>query len=205
MINVIDVLKERGFIEALTSEEIRNLTNHPTTVYCGFDPTADSLHLGNLVAMMGLAWFQRFGHTPIAIVGGATGMIGDPGGKTTERQLLDNRTIEQNLKGIQKNLENLLDFEHPIAKAKILNNYDWFKDISFIDFLRDTGSFFRLGTMLSKDSVRLRLQSEEGMSFTEFSYQLLQGYDFLHLHQQHHVKIQLGEATNGAISLQGRN
>lgn len=192
MTNIIDVLKERGFIESLTGEEIRELTNTPTTVYCGFDPTADSLHLGNLVAMMGLAWFQRFGHTPVAIVGGATGMIGDPGGKTTERQLLDQKTIDQNLKGIRKNLEALLDFEHPTAKALILNNYDWFKEISLIDFLRTTGSFFRLGTMLGKDSVRLRLQSEEGMSFTEFSYQLLQGYDFLHLHQNYGVKIQLG-------------
>lgn len=192
MANIIDVLKERGFVDSLTSEEIRELTKNPTTVYCGFDPTADSLHLGNLVAMMGLAWFQRFGHTPIAIVGGATGMIGDPGGKTTERQLLDQKTIEHNLKGIKKNLEALLDFTHPTAKAVILNNYDWFKEISFVDFLRNTGSFFRVGTMLGKDSVRLRLQSEEGMSFTEFSYQLLQGYDFLHLHQNYHVKIQLG-------------
>lgn len=192
MTNIIDCLKERGFIEALTSEEIRQLTEQPTRIYCGFDPTADSLHLGNLVAIMGLAWFQRFGHTPVAIVGGATGMIGDPSGKTSDRQLLDESTLENNLKGIKKNLESILDFQHPTAKAVILNNLDWYKDFSFIKFLREIGSLFRVGPMLTKDSVKSRLQSEEGMSFTEFSYQILQGYDFLHLMQHHGVTIQLG-------------
>jgi tyrosyl-tRNA synthetase len=177
MANVIDALKERGFIEALTSEEIRGLTEQPARIYCGFDPTAESLHLGNFVAMMGLAWFQRFGHTPIAIIGGATGMIGDPSGKSSDRQLLDERTLEQNLKGIKKNLEAILDFEHPTAPAMILNNFDWFKEFSFIRFLREVGSLFRIGPMLAKESVKSRLQSEEGMSFTEFSYQVLQGYD----------------------------
>ncbi len=192
MTNVIDALKERGFIDALSSEDIRTLTQKPIKVYCGFDPTADSLHLGNLVAIMGLAWFQRFGHTPVAIMGGATGMIGDPSGKSAERQLLDAATIEHNLKGIQKNLEAILDFNHPTAKPLFLNNFDWFKEFSFIQFLRDVGKLFRLGPMLAKDSVRTRLQSEEGMSFTEFSYQILQGYDFLHLFQNHGVTIQLG-------------
>ncbi len=192
MTNIIDVLKERGFIETLTSEDIRSLTQQPIKVYCGFDPTADSLHLGNLVAIMGLAWFQRFGHTPIAIVGGATGMIGDPSGKSSERQLLDEKTIEHNLKGIRKNLEAILDVAHPTAKLVILNNFDWFKDFTFIQFLRDIGKLFRLGPMLAKDSVRSRLQSEEGMSFTEFCYQVLQGYDFLHLYQNNSVRIQLG-------------
>lgn len=192
MANVIDVLKERGFIDALSSEDIRELTQKPVKVYCGFDPTADSLHLGNLVAIMGLAWFQRFGHTPVAIMGGATGMIGDPSGKSAERQLLDADTIEHNLKGIQKNLEAILDFNHPTAKPLFLNNFDWFKEFSFIQFLRDVGKLFRLGPMLAKDSVRTRLQSEEGMSFTEFSYQILQGYDFLHLFQAHGVTVQLG-------------
>lgn len=192
MANIIDILKERGFIEALTSEELGQLTEKPTRIYCGFDPTADSLHLGNLVAIMGLAWFQRFGHTPVAIVGGATGMIGDPSGKSSERQLLDEKTIENNLQGITKNLEAVLDFKHPTASPLILNNFDWYKEFSFIHFLREVGSLFRIGTMLAKESVKLRLQSEEGMSFTEFSYQILQGYDFLHLFKHYSVKIQLG-------------
>lgn len=192
MVNIIDILQERGFIEALSSEDIRQLTEQPIRVYCGFDPTADSLHLGNLVAIMGLAWFQRFGHTPVAIVGGATGMIGDPSGKSAERQQLDQQTIEINLKGIQKNLESILDFQHSTAKPIILNNYDWYKDVSFIQFLREIGPLFRLGTMLAKDSVKARLQSDEGMSFTEFSYQVLQGYDFLHLHRTYGVTVQLG-------------
>jgi tyrosyl-tRNA synthetase len=192
MSNVVDVLKERGLIEAVTHDELRHLADRPIRVYCGFDPTADSLHLGNMVAIMGLAWFQRFGHTPVAIVGGATGMIGDPSGKTSERQLLDEQTIEINLEGIRRNLKAILDFNHPTAQPVVLNNYDWYKDYSFIKFLREIGTLFRIGPMLSKDSVRLRLQSEEGMSFTEFSYQILQGYDFLHLFQNYGVTVQLG-------------
>lgn len=192
MANVIETLKERGFIEAMSSDELISLTQKPIKVYCGFDPTADSLHLGNLVAIMGLAWFQRFGHTPVAILGGATGMIGDPSGKTSERQLLDEATIQNNVKGVRKDLENILDFQHPTAKALILNNLDWFKEFSVIRFLRDVGKLFRLGPMLAKDSVRTRLNSEEGMSFTEFTYQVLQGYDFLHLFQTYDVLVQLG-------------
>lgn len=192
MANVIDVLQERGFIDALTSEDLHQLTEQPTRIYCGFDPTADSLHLGNLVAIMGLAWFQRFGHTPVAIVGGATGMIGDPSGKSAERQLLDEATLTHNLNGIRKNLEVILDFQDTQARPIILNNFDWYKDFSFIQFLREIGSLYRIGPMLAKESVKLRLQSEEGMSFTEFSYQILQGYDFLYLYQHHDVAIQLG-------------
>lgn len=192
MSTVIEILRDRGFIDAITTEDLVQLTNQPMKVYCGFDPTADSLHLGNLVAIMGLAWFQRLGHTPVAIIGGATGMIGDPSGKSSERQLLDEETIEKNLIGIRKNLESILDFDHPTAKPLILNNFDWFKNFSFVHFLRDVGKFFRVGPMLAKDSVRTRLQSEEGMSFTELSYQLLQGYDFLHLYKNHGVSIQLG-------------
>ena len=192
MSNVIDALKERGFIEATTHDEVRHLVEKPMRVYCGFDPTADSLHLGNLVAIMGLAWFQRFGHTPVAIVGGATGMIGDPSGKASERQLLDEKTLQNNLVGISKNLEAILDFQHPDTRPLILNNYDWYKDYSFIQFLREIGSLYRIGPMLAKDSVRLRLQSEEGMSFTEFSYQILQGYDFLHLFKHYGVTLELG-------------
>lgn len=190
--NVIDILKERGFIEALTSEELRNLTEKPMRVYCGFDPTGDSLHLGSLVPMMGLAWFQRFGHTPYAIVGGATGMVGDPSGKTAERQLLTEEILQVNLAGIRKNLEAFLDFNNATTKPVLLNNFDWFKHFSFIDFLRDVGKYFRIGPMLAKDSVKARMATEEGMSFTEFSYQLLQGYDFLYLNQNHGVTIQIG-------------
>ena len=203
MKNVIDVLQERGFIEAISSEELRKCVEKPLTIYCGFDPTADSLHLGHLVPMMGLAWFQKFGHTPIAIVGGATGMIGDPSGKSMERQLLDAETIEKNVAGIRKNLQTCLDFAHPTAKPQLLNNLDWFKNFAFIDFLREIGKHFRLGVMLSKDSVKNRLNSEEGMSFTEFSYQLLQGYDFLHLYDNYNVSIQLGGSDQWGNILAG--
>lgn len=191
MSNIIQVLKERGFIEAMTSEDLPEILKNPTKVYCGFDPTGDSLHLGHLVALMGLAWFQRFGHTPVALVGGATGMIGDPSGKQHERQLLNEQTIEKNIQGMQRNLEALLNFSGDNA-AIILNNYDWFKDFSCINFLRDVGKNFRIGPMLAKESVKQRFNSEEGMSFTEFSYQLLQGYDFLYLLDNHQVKFQIG-------------
>ena len=192
MANVIDVLQERGFIEAMTSEELREMANKPFRVYCGFDPTGDSLHIGHMVALMGLAWFQRFGHTPVAIIGGATGMIGDPSGKSTERQLLTEDIISSNMQGIRKNLETLLDFSKQTTTPMILNNLDWFKDFSFIGFLRDVGKYFRIGPMLAKDSVKQRMNSEEGMSFTEFSYQLLQGYDFLHLSDHYNVSVQIG-------------
>lgn len=190
MKNIIDVLQERGFIEAMTSDEIRAMAEKPLKVYCGFDPTSDSLHVGNMVAIMGLAWFQRCGHTPVVIVGGATGMIGDPSGKSSERQLLNAETIETNLKGIRKNLEGILNYSE--NKPIFLNNYDWFKKFSFIDFLREVGKNFRIGPMLAKDAVRTRFNSEEGMSFTEFTYQVLQGYDFLHLYREYGVSIELG-------------
>lgn len=192
MTNVIEVLSERGFIDALTSEDLKLLADKPIKVYCGFDPTSDSLHLGNMVALMGLAWFQRCGHTPVAIMGGATGMIGDPSGKSVERQLLDEESISRNLIGIRKNLEAVLDFSRKDNLPLLLNNLDWFKNFSFIGFLRDVGKFFRIGPMLAKDSVKLRMNSEEGLSFTEFSYQLLQGYDFLYLFNQYQVTVQLG-------------
>lgn len=190
--NIITHLEERGFIDAMTSQELREKTQQPLKVYVGFDPTSDSLHLGNMVGIMGLAWFQKFGHTPVAIVGGATGMIGDPSGKNAERNLLDEKTIEKNLSGIRKSLETILEFNHGSVKAVILNNHDWFKEFNFIDFLRDVGKHFRVGTMLAKESVRTRLSSEEGMSYTEFSYQLLQAYDFLHLFDRHGVILQMG-------------
>lgn len=192
MSNVIETLYERGFIENVTSEELAALAQKPFKVYCGFDPTADSLHLGSMVPLMGLAWFQRFGHTPVAIAGGATGMIGDPSGTTAERRLLDAESITANLIGISKNIDTILKYSSKGNPPIILNNLDWFKEFSFIDFLRDVGKYFRIGPMLAKDSVRLRMQSEEGMSFTEFSYQLLQGYDFLHLFDNYGVTVQIG-------------
>lgn len=192
MANVIDVLEARGFIESMTDSGLRERAERPMSVYCGFDPTADSLHLGNLVGMMGLAWFQRFGHTAVAIVGGATGFIGDPTWRSTERGFLDEDTLANNVKGIKKDLQAILDFNRADNPAKLLNNFDWYRDMSCIAFLRDVGRYFRIGPMLAKDSVRTRLQSDDGMSFTEFSYQVLQGYDFLHLFDEHQVEGQLG-------------
>lgn len=192
MRNVIDLLEERGFIEAMTNDELRHAANKPLKVYCGFDPTADSLHIGNLVGIMGLAWFQRCGHTPVGLVGGATGRIGDPSGKDKERPLLTEEMIESNLKGIRANLEQVLDVHRQNTLPQLLNNYDWMKDYPFIDFLRDVGKLFRLGPMLAKESVKTRLQSPEGMSFAEFSYQLLQAYDFFHLNKEHGVSVQIG-------------
>ncbi|MBN9378927.1 MAG: tyrosine--tRNA ligase [Chlamydiales bacterium 38-26] len=192
MSNLIETLTERGFIDSITSEELKDLAKQPLKVYCGFDPTADSLHLGNMVGIMGLAWFQRFGHTPLVILGGATGMIGDPSGKTSERQLLDEETLKRNLTGIRQNFEKILNTKSSTNPPIFLNNYDWFKEFSFIQFLRDVGKFFRMGPMLAKESVKGRMTSEEGMSFTEFTYQVLQGYDYLYLYQNYGVKVQLG-------------
>ena len=190
--NIIDILQSRGLVDAITHEELKTAANSPMRVYCGFDPTSDSLHVGNMVAIMGLAWFQRCGHQPVALVGGATGMIGDPSGKKQERSLLDEETLRKNQLGIQKNLESILLSDPTLPAPIFLNNYDWFKDFSFLTFLRDVGKHFRVGTMMAKDSVKGRMESEEGMSFTEFSYQLLQGYDFYHLSSQHGVQVQIG-------------
>lgn len=176
--NVIDCLKERGLIEAVTSEEIRKICDKPIKLYIGFDPTADSLHLGHLVGIMILKWFEKFGHTPVVVLGGATGRIGDPSGKSTERVLLDAETIEKNIARIR------LHFDKILTRPTLINNDTWFAKYSFIDFLRDVGKHFRVNIMLTKDSVKSRLQSDEGISFTEFSYQLLQSYDFYHLYQE---------------------
>lgn len=193
MAHILDVLHARGLLDGVTAEaDLRAKLANPVTVYCGFDPTADSLHLGNFVPIMVLAWFQKLGHRPIALVGGATGMIGDPSGKNAERSLLDAPTIERNSLGIRANLETILDFSDPHAPARMVNNFDWFRSFTFIDFLRDVAKHARMGPMLAKDSVKTRLHSEEGMSFTEFSYQLLQGYDFVHLYRQEGVEVQIG-------------
>lgn len=191
MQNVIDCLQERGFIDSMTSEELRNAASHPLKIYCGFDPTADSLHLGNLVPVMGLAWFQKFGHTPYALVGGATGRIGDPSGKSNERQLLDDATLDHNVRCLKKTFEKLLSFKEG-PRPVIIDNNDWLGSFSLLSFLRDVGKHFRVGSMMAKESVRARLQSEEGMSFTEFSYQILQAYDFHFLNKKYGITVQLG-------------
>ena len=171
MENIVDILTSRGLVEDITNPDLNKVVNEPITVYAGFDPTADSLQVGNLVTVMALAHFQRCGHKVIALAGGATGMIGDPSGKSAERVLLDQTQIEVNVAGIKENLSRFLDFDNKEAPALIVNNYDWLQKFSFIDFLRDVGKSFRVGSMLGKESVRARLDSDVGMSFTEFSYQ----------------------------------
>jgi tyrosyl-tRNA synthetase len=191
MKNVIDVLVERGFIDQITHADLRERVNQPIKVYGGFDPTADSLHLGNLVLIMGLAWFQKFGHTPFAILGGATGLIGDPSGKSSERNLLDQETLSHNVRCLEAFFKKILDLPNG-PRPVILNNNDWLGNFSLVDFLRDVGKHFRIGPMMAKEMVRTRIQGEEGMSFTEFSYQILQGYDFYYLCREHGVTLQLG-------------
>ncbi len=192
MDNIIDILKARGLVEDMTSPDLAKALTKPATVYAGFDPTSSSLQAGNLVAVMTLAHFQRAGHKTIALVGGATGMIGDPSGKEQERQLLSVEEVGRNAEGIRENLARFLDFDHPTAPARIVNNQDWLGGFTFLEFLRDVGKHFRMGTMLGKESVRARLASTGGMSYTEFSYQLLQAYDFLHLHDTAGCTVQVG-------------
>lgn len=186
MKNVIDCLEERGFIEQMTSPDLREHLSHPRKIYVGFDPTADSLHLGSLVGIVALEWMKRCGHTPVVVLGGATGRIGDPSGKSHERPLLNEETLAQNVLSLR------LFFEGILKGALILNNDDWFSKFTLIDFLRDVGKLFRVGQMLAKESVKARLQSEEGLSFTEFSYQILQGYDFAYLKRVHGVTVEVG-------------
>ncbi len=188
--NVIDCLLERGFIDQMTSDDLREHVSSPRKVYVGFDPTADSLHLGNLIPVMGLAWFQKFGHTPIAIVGGGTGRIGDPSGKNLERPLLSDEKLEHNVRCLDRFFQSIFPSAGP--RPIVLNNNEWLGRFTLIDFLRDVAKLFRVGPMLAKESVRARLQSEEGLSFTEFSYQVLQAYDFVHLHREFGVTIQMG-------------
>lgn len=169
------------------------LQKEMTTAYIGFDPTADSLHIGSLVPILLLVHLQRAGHKPIALVGGATGMVGDPTGKSAERNLLSEEVLHTNLAGIQKQLERYLDFDSAKTNAaEIVNNHDWFKNYSFLHFIRDIGKHITVNYMMAKDSVKKRLESEVGMSFTEFSYQLIQGYDFLWLYEHRGVKLQMG-------------
>ncbi len=192
MSNVIQTLRERGLLRDVTDPALEELAGRgPIAVYVGFDPTADSLHIGNMVGIMVLKHFQLAGHRAIALAGGGTGMIGDPSGKSTERNLLTPEQLAVNLAGIKSDLSRFLDFGGANA-ALLLNNADWLAGYGFIDFLRDVGKHFRMGDMLAKDSVRTRLDSESGMSFTEFSYMLLQAYDFKHLFEKQGCVLQSG-------------
>lgn len=195
MLNFVEELRWRGMIHEIMPGTEEQLQKEQTAGYLGIDPTADSLHIGHLVGVMMLKHFQRAGHTPIALVGGATGMIGDPSMKSAERKLLDEETLHHNQESIKKQLAKFLDFESDIPnRAVLVNNYDWMKNYSFLNFIRDIGKHITVNYMMAKDSVKKRIsgESSEGMSFTEFSYQLLQGYDFLHLYREHGCRIQLG-------------
>ena len=191
----VEELEWRGMLHDIMPETENHLNQGPTSAYIGFDPTADSLHIGSLVQILILMHFQRAGHQPIALVGGATGMIGDPSGKSDERNLLDSAALEKNVAGIRLQLERFLDFSSSNQNPAILvNNFDWMKDYSLIEFSRDIGKHITVNYMMAKDSVKKRLGSESqvGMSFTEFTYQLLQGYDFLHLYQNYNCTLQMG-------------
>ena len=188
--NFIEELRWRGMLQDMIPGLEDQLAKEMTVAYIGFDPTAPSLHIGNLAAIMLLKHFQLCGHKPIALVGGATGMIGDPSGKAAEREFLSEDTLRANQIGIQKQLEKFLEFHSGANSAEVVNNYDWFKEFSFLGFLREAGKFLTVNYMMSKDSVKKRL--ETGISFTEFSYQLLQGYDFYHLYKNKNVRLQMG-------------
>ena len=191
--DVITTLKARGLLDNCTDEpSLAEALHKPLKVYCGFDPTADSLHLGNLLGIVVLSWFQRKGHHPVILVGGATGRVGDPSGKSQERPLLDDATLSMNVEAISNSVEGMLTRAAVNPAVVVLNNYDWFRNITLLDFLRDVGKYARLGNMLSKDSVKSRLDSDAGLSFTEFSYQLLQGYDFMYLFRNERVSVQIG-------------
>ena len=191
---LIEELKARGLVEALTDPAIEQALERPTTVYCGFDPSARSLQAGNLVSIVVLRRFQLAGHKVIALVGGATGLIGDPSGKSAERNMLTVEQVEENKKGIRENLSRILDFDGPNA-AVMVDNYDWYKGTSAIEFLRDIAINFRVPQMLAKESVKKRLEASEGaLTFTEFSYQILQGNDFLHLYDNYGCRLEVGGA-----------
>lgn len=195
MKNLVEELRWRGLFHDMMPGTEEQLLKESTTAYIGFDPTADSLHIGSMVQIILLVHLKNFGHKPIALVGGATGMIGDPSGKSDERNLLDEATLNKNVEGIKGVLSRFLDFNSKESNAPILvNNYDWMKDFTFIEFARDIGKRITVNYMMAKDSVKKRLSGEEGegMSFTEFTYQLIQGYDFYHLHKQYNCLLQMG-------------
>ncbi|MGC8743981.1 MAG: tyrosine--tRNA ligase [Verrucomicrobiia bacterium] len=194
-LNIYEELQWRGLIADCTDVEqlVKRLNESSVTLYCGFDPTADSLHVGNLVPLLALRRFQIAGHRPIAVAGGATGSIGDPSGKTQERQLLSKETLAYNISRVKQQLSRLLDFDSKTNPALLLDNADWIAPISFLDFLRDIGKLFSVNMMVSKESVRARMEDREtGISYTEFSYMLLQAYDFYHLCKEYNCELQIG-------------
>ena len=191
--NLIAELRWRGLIHDIMPGTEEQLNKEMTAGYVGFDPTADSLHIGSLVPIILLVHMQKAGHKPIALIGGATGMVGDPSGKSEERNLLNEETLQKNISGIKNQLEKYLDFDAAKQNAaEMVNNYDWFKPISFIDFLRDVGKHITVNYMMAKDSVRKRIEGETGISYTEFAYQLMQGYDFYWLYNNKNCKLQFG-------------
>ncbi|QHL86328.1 tyrosine--tRNA ligase [Nibribacter ruber] len=196
--NLIEELRWRGMLQDTMPGTEEQLQKEMTTAYIGFDPTASSLHIGNLATIMLLVHLQRAGHKPVALVGGATGMIGDPSGKSAERNLLSEEVLRDNQNGIKKQLEKFLHFGDAPNAAEVVNNYDWFKEFSFLDFLRNVGKHLTVNYMMKKDSVKKRITAQEGedgaegLSFTEFSYQLLQGYDYMHLYKHKNVRLQMG-------------
>ncbi len=191
--NVVEEFRWRGMLQDLTEGAEECFSTGSRTAYIGFDPTASSLHVGSLVVIMALVHLQRAGHTPVALVGGGTGLIGDPSGKTAERQLLTKENAAENLAGIRAQLEHFLDFETSENPARVIDNHDWLGELSLIDFMRDIGKHFSVNSMIKKESVKRRLEDEEtGISFTEFTYQLLQAYDFLELFRQHSCEVQMG-------------
>ncbi|MDE6683540.1 MAG: tyrosine--tRNA ligase, partial [Muribaculaceae bacterium] len=212
--NFIEELTWRGMIHTMMPGTDEQLKKEMTTAYLGIDPTADSLHIGHLCGVMMLRHFQRCGHKPLALVGGATGMIGDPSGKSAERNLLDEETLRHNQECIKRQLGKFLDFESDAPnRAELVNNYDWTKDVTFLDFAREIGKHITVNYMMAKDSVQKRLNGEarDGLSFTEFTYQLLQGFDFLHLYEAKNCKLQLGGSdqwgniTTGAELIRRKN
>lgn len=190
--NFVEELRWRGMLHDIMPGAEEELNKHMSSGYIGFDPTADSLHVGHLTQIMTLIHFQRAGHKPFALVGGATGMVGDPSGKSTERNLLSEDTLNHNVKCLENQLKKFLDFNTGANSAEMVNNYDWFKNFTFLDFIRDVGKHLTVNYMMAKDSVKKRLEGETGMSFTEFSYQLVQGYDFYFLWKERNCQIQMG-------------
>lgn len=204
--NFVEELQWRGMIHDIMPGTEEQLKKEVTSAYVGIDPTADSLHIGHLVGVMMLKHFQKAGHKPYALIGGATGMIGDPSGKSQERNLLDEETLRHNEQCLKKQLSRFLDFETDAPnKAELVNNYNWMKDFTFLDFIRDVGKHITVNYMMSKDSVKKRLGSEskEGMSFTEFTYQLVQGYDFMWLYEHENCKLQMGGSDQWGNILTG--
>lgn len=191
--NLYDILERRGLVSQCTDEQIRKRLESPLAAYCGFDPTADSLHVGSLVPIMGLAHLQRCGHKPVVLVGGATGLVGDPSGKTEARQMLSAQDIERNAQAIAKQIGRIVQFGDGLTDAILVNNLDWFGEMKWLDMLRDVGSRMSVNRMMSMESVKGRMSGEgEGISFLEFSYMLLQGYDFAHLFENHRCTLQIG-------------